>query len=70
MTRAGAASHDDRCAQRPSPLVLGLKYHDERSPPLSANQSMIPKSGNRFSEEIMLTQELDLDPIQLERIKV
>jgi len=31
---------------------------------------MIPKSGNRFSEKIMLKQNLGLDPVQLNRIKV
>jgi hypothetical protein len=31
---------------------------------------MIPKSGNRSSEKIMLKQELDHDPIQLNRIMV
>src|SRR5262249_10654054 len=43
MTRAGAVSHDGSLCERPSPLVLGLKYHDERSPPRSANQH--PPSG-------------------------
>jgi hypothetical protein len=32
--------------------------------------SMIPKSGNRFSEKIMLKQKIDLDPIQPNWIKV
>jgi hypothetical protein len=31
---------------------------------------MIPKSGNRFSEKIMLKQKLDHDPIQFNRIIV
>ena len=32
---------------------------------------MIPKSGNRYSDKIMLnTKHLDLDPIQSDRIKV
>ena len=31
---------------------------------------MIPKSGNRFSEKIMLKQKLDYDPIQWNRIIV
>jgi hypothetical protein len=36
-----------------------------------SNPSMIPKSGNRFSEKDHApTQNLDLDPIQLDRIKV
>ena len=34
------------------------------------DQSMIPKSGSRFSEKIMLKQKLDFDPIQSNRIKV
>jgi hypothetical protein len=33
-------------------------------------QSMIPNSGNRFSEKIMLKQMLVHDPIQLTRIMV
>jgi hypothetical protein len=34
-------------------------------------QSMIPKSGDRFSEKIMLKREkLDHDPIQFDRIVV
>jgi hypothetical protein len=31
---------------------------------------MIPKSGNRFSEKIMLKKQLDHDPIQLNWIMV
>jgi len=31
---------------------------------------MIPKSGTRFSEKIMLIKKLDHDPIQLKRIRV
>jgi len=30
----------------------------------SVNQSMIPKSGSRFSEKIMLKEKLDFDPIE------
>jgi len=32
--------------------------------------SMIPKSGNRFSEKIMQNKKLDHDPIQLNWIMV
>jgi hypothetical protein len=74
MSRAGAVSRDDRCVSDlvlwSCPIVLGLKYRAEQSRPRSADQSMTPKSGDQFSEEIMLTQSLDLDPIQSERIKV
>jgi len=31
---------------------------------------MIPKSGSRISEKIMLKQKLDFDPIHFDRIKV
>jgi hypothetical protein len=36
----------------------------------TAAWSLIRKSGNRFSEKIMLQRKLDLDPIQVDRIKV
>jgi len=46
---------------------MDIRAMDEKTsePVAGAAHSMIPKSGSRFSEKIMLKQKLDFDPIHL-----